>query len=87
MENKICTKCNIEKHLSEFYFRKDTGKHKNSCIKCEKQRLKRYYSENTEARKESCSKYYNDNKEECNRKLKKFRKTENRKQNPIYKRI
>ena len=26
METKICSKCNIEKPLSEFQFRKDTGK-------------------------------------------------------------
>lgn len=79
MEIKTCKKCNLEKSLSEFYFRKDSGKHRNSCIECEKNRLKQYYSENTEARKEFSSKYYKENKEECNRKLAEYRKTENRK--------
>ena len=32
--SKICTKCKIEKELSEFYFRKDSGKHRNKCKKC-----------------------------------------------------
>lgn len=34
METKICSKCNIEKPLSEFYLRKDTGKYRNVCKSC-----------------------------------------------------
>ena len=34
METKICSKCNIEKPISEFYLRKDTGKYRNVCKGC-----------------------------------------------------
>lgn len=78
MSLKKCNKCELEKDLSEFYFRKDSGKHRNSCISCEKNRLKVYYSENSDTRKYACAKYYNENKEECNKKYAKYRKTEKR---------
>jgi len=76
---KICNKCNLKKDISEFYFRKDSGKHRNSCISCEKERLKKYYSENTEARKSVCAKYYKENKEDCDKKLAEYRSTKKRK--------
>lgn len=43
METKICINCKIEKELSRFSFRNDTGKYKNSCASCEseKQRIRR----------------------------------------------
>lgn len=78
MSLKKCNKCELEKDLSEFYFRKDSGKHRNSCISCEKNRLKVYYSENSDTRKYACAKYYNENKEEYNKKYAKYRKTEKR---------
>ena len=31
---KICKKCNLEKDLSEFYFRKDSSKYRNDCKEC-----------------------------------------------------
>jgi len=31
---KVCKKCNLEKDLSEFYFRKDSSKHRNDCKEC-----------------------------------------------------
>lgn len=34
METKVCNKCNIEKPVSEFYLRKDTGKYRNVCRAC-----------------------------------------------------
>ncbi len=36
--NKSCSKCLIEKDLSEFSYRKDTGKHRNQCKECWKYR-------------------------------------------------
>ena len=37
METKICIKCNIEKHLSEYHFRdKKNGTHRNICKDCVK---------------------------------------------------
>ena len=79
MEEKVCNKCNLSKYLSEFYFRKDINKHRNSCISCEKNRLKVYYDENTDSRKKSSANYYKKNKEECDRKYAEFRKTDKRK--------
>ena len=32
--SKICTKCKIEKELSEFYFRKDSNSYRNECKEC-----------------------------------------------------
>ena len=31
---KICSKCNVEKPLSEFYFRKHTNKYRSYCKEC-----------------------------------------------------
>lgn len=31
---KVCSKCNLEKNLGEFYFRKDTEKYRNDCKEC-----------------------------------------------------
>lgn len=33
-ELKKCSPCNEEKSISEYYFRKETGKHKNVCKLC-----------------------------------------------------
>lgn len=33
-ELKKCSSCNEEKSISEYYFRKETGKHKNVCKLC-----------------------------------------------------
>ena len=51
MSTKICRKCEIEKQLSEFSFRKDTNKYSNECKVCSNQRhkeLKREKFENYE---------------------------------------
>jgi len=37
MKNKTCTKCGKEKTISEFTFRKDSGKHRNQCKQCIKE--------------------------------------------------
>jgi hypothetical protein len=34
LENKICNKCNLEKPISEFYFRKDNNKYRRECKDC-----------------------------------------------------
>lgn len=31
---KVCRICRTEKPISEFYYRKDTGKHRNECKEC-----------------------------------------------------
>ena len=34
LETQVCTKCRLEKPLSEYYFRKDTQKHRRDCQDC-----------------------------------------------------
>lgn len=36
--NKICIECNISKPLKDFYLRKDTGRYRNICKKCDNTR-------------------------------------------------
>lgn len=60
---KKCNKCNIEKPLNEFYFRKDNNRYRNNCKFCcnkvsktyqenNKEKLKRYYKEYKEKNKD-----------------------------------
>ena len=60
MESKICTKCKVEKHLSEFY-RQKTGHFGVTamCKLCHSTQHKSYYSTN----KEKINRCYNVNKE------------------------
>ena len=34
METKSCIKCNVEKNITEYSFRKDTQKYRNHCKLC-----------------------------------------------------
>lgn len=45
---KVCLKCNINKTLYEFEFRKDTKKIRNECKQCKSEYHKTWKSENTE---------------------------------------
>ena len=74
METKICSKCNIEKPITEFQFRKDTGKCRNMCIKCNYLQRKNYkdkyyqehkeeYKQYRESRKEYLKEYFKQNYE------------------------
>ena len=47
-ETQVCTKCGLEKPLSEYQFRKDTQKHRRDCKDCMSSRSKRYYRANPE---------------------------------------
>jgi hypothetical protein len=46
METKICVKCKIEKEISNFYFRKDTGNYRNNCSECFRKKSKSWYETN-----------------------------------------
>lgn len=46
MQTKICTKCTINKELSEFYYRKDNNKYRNECISCHKNNRDLYRKNN-----------------------------------------
>lgn len=63
METKICNKCNIEKPVSEFQFRKDTGKFRNMCIRCNYLQRKEYKDKYYQEHKEDYKKYRESRKE------------------------
>lgn len=63
MEIKICSKCNIEKPVSEFQFRKDTGKYRNICINCNYLQRKAYKDKYYQEHKEEYKKYRENRKE------------------------
>lgn len=46
MKTKICTKCGVEKLLSEFYFRKDNNSYRNECKECLRLFNIQYYNNN-----------------------------------------
>ena len=43
---KKCNKCNVEKDLNCFFYRKDTNKYRNECKECHCITNKKYYYEN-----------------------------------------
>jgi hypothetical protein len=49
---KICIKCNLEKELCEFYFRKDNGKYRMDCKNCFNNVNSKRRKENPEIQKE-----------------------------------
>lgn len=50
---KICTKCGIEKDVSEFYVRKDSGYRRPDCRTCVIERNQRWRKENPERARET----------------------------------
>lgn len=84
METKTCNKCGIEKEISEFEFRKDTGKYRNTCRECRKNYCKNWYNQNInhikeyrEINKEKITEnskmYYEEHKEHLKEYSKNFR--------------
>jgi len=49
IETQVCTKCRLEKPLSEYYFRKDTQKHRRDCQDCRSKYNKTYQKAYDEA--------------------------------------
>lgn len=79
MKTKICTKCGIEKELSEFY--KDKSKpdgHRPNCKECIKIYKKNYRDKNKENIKKSNHKYYINNKKKI-QKIQKIYNDKNKK--------
>lgn len=67
-DKKICTKCKIEKKISEFRFRKDAQNYISTCKHCENEYSKKYESSgkrDTEHSKKRHKTYYKNNIEEC----------------------
>ncbi len=70
METKICNKCNINKPLSDYELRADTGKYRNTCRECRKKYVKKWHNENQDHIKQ----YREDNKEYIQARAKKYYK-------------
>lgn len=81
MENKVCSKCKIEKELSEFHFKNKTKNIRMShCKICSKNSNKykesktAWYQNNIEKKREYARNYYINNKEKCSEVNKKYHK-------------
>lgn len=59
---KICIKCNKEKDDTQFALRKDTGKHNNICIECQKLQKHNYYKNNIASILDNVKIYRKENK-------------------------
>lgn len=70
---KICRICSKEKDETEYYMRKDTGKLRNECIECVKERSMLDYEENKEEKLENNKKYAQTHREKINKIGKKHR--------------
>lgn len=68
---KICKKCGEEKDVSEFQFRKDSGKYRNECKICVSIYKKNNRIKNSELLKEKRKDYYEKNKDEIKKRKKK----------------
>jgi hypothetical protein len=60
---KTCSKCNIEKKVSEFYWEKTRQRYKTTCIVCEKEKCIERYKKNPEKIKANNKKWIENNKE------------------------
>lgn len=60
---KICSKCNIEKEVSEFYWEKTRQRYKTACIVCEKEKCIERYKKDPEKIKANNKKWIENNKE------------------------
>lgn len=99
MEKKTCTKCRIEKSISDFSFRKKENRYRYSCKECEtkagvayrKKNLKRVKKaeklqrdKHKEKRYAAFKEYYKKNKAELNKKRNLYT-LKKRHENPLYK--
>jgi hypothetical protein len=69
---KICVKCNIEKSLENFRYRKDTNRYEGICNECNKKQKKEYYLNNREKIMNKSNLYYKENTEKVLIKRKKY---------------
>lgn len=60
-----CERCQINKDLSEFYFRKESNNYRTNCKECVKQLCKIYRTKNYDKVIESKKEYYYNNQEKC----------------------
>lgn len=64
VESKVCSKCEVEKGLGKFYFRKDTQKYRNECKVCGGSNDKTYREANKEELRALQKTYRQSHKEE-----------------------
>jgi hypothetical protein len=96
MLTKICTKCNIEKEIENFSFRKDSQCHRGACKVCNnnryRYRAKDYYHQNKEKCKKTFQNWKNNNPDwhaeyRKNNKTKLALYKQNRRKDPLFKLI
>lgn len=64
METKVCSKCKIEKDVSEFYFRKRVkDNYSSACKSCEAKTVKKYQEKNKQKVSLTSKKWKDNNKE------------------------
>jgi len=91
-ETKVCSKCGLEKPLSDFYFSKSKSKYENPCKKCIKthqlekreeilKRKKQYRLENRDKILTKSRDYYAENKDILNKKHREYYKNNKRRMN------
>jgi hypothetical protein len=68
---KVCTKCKIEKKLTEFYYKK--SKISSWCKSCQIKKQKKYYQKNKEKCKEQYKNYYYENPERSHQRVADYR--------------
>jgi len=61
MEKKVCNKCNEEKEVSEFYFRKNRERYDPTCRECVRIAAKERYNSNPDKQKIASQKYRKNN--------------------------
>ena len=62
-QKQICTKCNVEKSITQFSFRKDTNNFRCQCKPCVVEHRKKYYADNKESIATKNADYRQRNKE------------------------
>lgn len=72
MKTQVCSCCNIEKSLENFYFRKDTNSYRRECIECRKLKDKEKYMKNKNKLNESSKEYYQNNKKQIVKRKKQY---------------
>jgi len=72
VKSKICTRCNIDKQLSEFYI-KANGKLHAECKKCFNNRSVQYYLNHRQQCIKQSFRYYRNNKDKCDQVRAKWR--------------
>lgn len=90
MNKKVCTKCKVEKELSEFYFRKNLNKYETRCRECIKKEKQLWEEKNKEKHRQQSKKWKETHKEEIKRYNKEYKlknKEKIDKQNQEYREI